>query len=125
MRNETWNFLGKQIEAGQKLQVMIRPYGEDYEIPTTIINGENTGKTIVINGGLHSCEFPGVVACMTTAAEIDPKKVNGRIVIIHCLNSSGFTERTDSIVPEDGMNLNRDFYGDKNGTISRKIMAFL
>ena len=30
MRNETWNFLGKQIEAGQKLQVMIRPYGEDY-----------------------------------------------------------------------------------------------
>ena len=62
---------------------------------------------------------------MTTAAEIDPKKVNGRIVIIHCLNSSGFTERTDSIVPEDGMNLNRDFYGDKNGTISRKIMAFL
>ena len=38
---------------------------------------------------------------MTTAAEIDPKKVNGRIVIIHCLNSSGFTERTDSIVPED------------------------
>lgn len=54
---------------------MIRPYGEDYEIPTTIINGENTGKTIVINGGLHSCEFPGVVACMTTAAEIDPKKV--------------------------------------------------
>lgn len=46
MRNETWNFLGKQIEAGQKLQVMICPYGEDYEIPTTIINGENTGKTI-------------------------------------------------------------------------------
>ena len=125
MKNETWSFLGEKIEAGQKAQVMIRPYGEDYEIPTTIINGENTGKTIVINGGLHSCEFPGVVACMTTAGEIDPKKVSGRIIIIHCLNSSGFIERTDAIVPEDGMNLNRDFYGDKNGTISRKIMAFL
>ena len=62
---------------------------------------------------------------MTTAGEIDPKKVSGRIIIIHCLNSSGFIERTDAIVPEDGMNLNRDFYGDKNGTISRKIMAFL
>ena len=125
MKNETWSFLGEKIEAGQKAQVMIRPYGEDYEIPTTIINGENTGKTIVINGGLHSCEFPGVVACMTTAGEIDPKKVSGRIIIIHCLNSSGFIERTDAIVPEDGMTLNRDFYGDKNGTISRKIMAFL
>ena len=99
MKNETWSFLGEKIEAGQKAQVMIRPYGEDYEIPTTIINGENTGKTIVINGGLHSCEFPGVVACMTTAGEIDPKKVSGRIIIIHCLNSSGFIERTDAIVP--------------------------
>lgn len=37
MKNETWSFLGEKIEAGQKAQVMIRPYGEDYEIPTTII----------------------------------------------------------------------------------------
>ncbi|WP_455543137.1 M14 family metallopeptidase [Intestinibacter sp.] len=125
MKNKTWDFLGKQIEAGQKLQVIIRPYGENYEIPATIINGENEGKTIVVNGGLHSGEYPGVVACMTTASEIDPKKVNGRIIIIHCLNTSGFLARVDSIVPEDGMNLNSDFYGDKNGTISRKIMAFL
>ena len=36
MKNETWSFLGEKIEAGQKAQVMIRPYGEDYEIPTTI-----------------------------------------------------------------------------------------
>ena len=34
MKNETWSFLGEKIEAGQKAQVMIRPYGEDYEIPT-------------------------------------------------------------------------------------------
>ena len=40
MKNETWSFLGEKIEAGQKAQVMIRPYGEDYEIPTTIINGK-------------------------------------------------------------------------------------
>ena len=32
MKNETWSFLGEKIEAGQKAQVMIRPYGEDYEI---------------------------------------------------------------------------------------------
>ena len=60
MRNETWNFLGKQIEAGQKLQVMIRPYVEISEIPRPIKKGENKEKKKVIIGGLNSFEFTGV-----------------------------------------------------------------
>ncbi len=125
MKNETWDFLGIKIEAGEKVQTVFSPCGEKYEIPATIINGANKGKTIIINGGLHSGEYPGVVACMTVAGEINPKKVNGRIVIIHCLNTSGFIAKSEAVLPEDGINLNRDFGGDRNGTIGRKIMAFL
>ncbi|WP_455542247.1 M14 family metallopeptidase [Intestinibacter sp.] len=125
MKNNTWNLLGHEIEASSKLQTMLHPYDENYEIPATIINGANQGKTIFICAGSHSGEYPGIAASSIVAQQIDPAKVSGRIIFIHCLNSSGFLGKRERFVPEDGGNLNDVFPGDKQGTISKKIAAFL
>lgn len=123
--NNTWNLLGHEIKAGEKLQTVLKPYDEDYEIPATFVNGMEEGKTLVVSGGIHSGEYPGVMACIEAANEINPKHLKGRIIFLHCVNTSGFFAKVDSIIPEDGFNLNRDFNSDKNGTIGQRISAFL
>ena len=125
MKNESWSLLGHNIERGEKLHFMMQPYDENYDIPVTIINGVNKGKTIVVSAGVHSGEYPGVAACSILSKQIDPLKVNGRIIILHCINTQGFFAKHERFVPEDGGNMNGVFPGDREGTISKKIAAFL
>ncbi len=125
MRNEEWSICGLKIKCREKLHTILYPYDENYKIPATIINGQNQGKTIFICAGTHSGEYPGVAASSIVAEQIDPADVNGRIIFIHCLNSSGFWQKRERFVPEDGGNLNDVFPGDKEGTISQKIAAFI
>lgn len=125
MRNEVWNLLGHEVDIGEKIQFTMHPYDENYDIPVTIINGINQGKTIVVSAGVHSGEYPGIAACSILSEEIDPLKVNGRIIILHCINTSGFFAKHERFIPEDGGNMNGIYPGNKEGTISQKIAAFL
>ncbi|MDY4574117.1 MAG: M14 family metallopeptidase [Intestinibacter sp.] len=125
MKNESWSLLGHNIGRGEKLHFMVHPYDDNYDIPVTIINGVNKGKTIVVSAGVHSGEYPGVAACSILSKQIDPLKVNGRIIILHCINTQGFFAKHERFVPEDGGNMNGVFPGDREGTISKRIAAFL
>lgn len=125
MKDKVWKILDNKIEVGSKLETILHPYDDNYEIYSTIVNGSNPGKTIVLSSGIHSGEYPGVAACSLVANEIDPAKVNGRIIFLHSINSSGFWQKRERYIPEDGGNLNDIFPGDKQGTISQKIAAFL
>ena len=48
MKNEVWNLLGREVNIGEKIQFIAHLYEEDYDIPVTLINGVNKGKTIVV-----------------------------------------------------------------------------
>ena len=125
MKNEVWNLLGREVNIGEKIQFIAHLYEEDYDIPVTLINGVNKGKTIVVSAGVHSGEYPGMAACSILSEQIDPLKVNGRIIILHCINTQGFYTKHERFVPEDGGNMNDVFPGDKNGTLSKRLAAFL
>ena len=125
MKNEVWNLLGREVNIGEKIQFIAHLYEEDYDIPVTLINGVNKGKTIVVSAGIHSGEYPGMAACSILSEQIDPLKVNGRIIILHCINTQGFYTKHERFVPEDGGNMNDVFPGDKNGTLSKRLAAFL
>ncbi len=125
MKNKVWSLLGYKVDIGEKIQFTMHPYGEKYDIPVTVINGINSGKTIVVSAGIHSGEYPGVAACGILSEQIDPLEVNGRIIILHCINTQGFFSKYERFVPEDGGNMNGVFPGDKEGTISKKLAAFL
>ena len=78
MKNEVWNLLGREVNIGEKIQFIAHLYEEDYDIPVTLINGVNKGKTIVVSAGVHSGEYPGMAACSILSEQIDPLKVNGK-----------------------------------------------
>lgn len=125
MENKIWSLLGHKIGIGEKLQFMMHPYDDNYDIPITVINGINEGKTIVVSAGVHSGEYPGIAACSILSEQINPININGRIIILHCINTSGFFAKHERYMPEDGGNMNGVFPGYKEGTISKKLATFL
>lgn len=114
---------GHTLNAGEKKQAALQPL-PGYEMPSTIVCGAKPGKTILITAGIHSGEYPSIPAVIRTARDIDPAQVTGNIVMIHCVNTSGFWARTDCLVAEDGGNLNANYPGDPNGTVSQRIADY-
>ena len=114
---------GHTLHPGEKEQTALRPV-PGYEMPATIICGANPGKTVLITAGIHAGEYPGIPAVIRTAKELNPAQVTGNILMIHCVNTSGFWARTDCLVAEDGGNLNVNYPGAPDGTVSQKIADY-
>ncbi len=114
---------GHTLSPGEKKQAALQPL-PGYEMPSTIICGAKPGKTILITAGIHAGEYPGIPAVIRTAKEIDPAQVTGNILMIHCVNTSGFWARTDCLVAEDGGNLNANYPGSPDGTVSQRIADY-
>lgn len=110
-----WEICGQTLRAGEKKQVMLKPGTETCSIPATFICGAEPGKTVVVTGGNHSNEYPGIAALIRLAGEIDEAKVKGNILLLHCVNTNGFWAKV-RCVPEDGFNFNGDYPGKEGGS---------
>src|SRR6185295_13963036 len=89
---------------------------------TTIAHGK--GPTVLVLGGNHGDEYQGQIAAMKLARELTPEMVTGRIIIIPSLNLPAARAAT-RLSPLDGMNMNRAFPGDPEGTVTGQIAHFL
>jgi len=92
-------------------------------IPITCIVG-GPGPTALVLGGNHGDEYQGQIAAMKLARELTPEQVTGRVVLIPSLNFPAAREST-RLSPLDGMNLNRAFPGEPEGTVTSQIAHFL
>ena len=95
-------------------------------IPLTVIVGKQakTGEGLVAIGSTHGNEYEGPVAIRHVMNDIHTNDVCGRLIFIPVLNPPAFfAGKRDS--PEDGLNLNREFPGDANGSITRRIAHFV
>lgn len=122
---------GITVEPGQKVSQYVTVPGTDYQIPMTVINGKEDGKTFLATAGIHGCEYPGIVSVVELAREINPEDVSGAVILVHCINVSGFNQRQIYVVPDDPerKNLNRLFPGipaeGEEETLANKICAFV
>lgn len=114
---------GHTLEHNEKKQIVLHPLA-GYEMPSTLICGAKPGKTILITAGIHSGEYPGIPAVIRTAKDIEPDKLTGNIIMVHCVNTSGFWARTDCLVAEDNGNLNSNYPGAPDGTVSQRIADY-
>lgn len=119
--SNTLHICGLKVERGQKLQTYLPVLDTNTKIPITIINGQNDGPTLLITAGIHGGEYPGIAISKAIKAEI----LSGCLIIIHPVNIRSFWERSAFVTPDDGKNLNREFPGDVNGTLSQKTAWLL
>lgn len=111
------------VKPGEKTSGFISvPKGVDdgTEIPVTIFHGAREGRVFVIMAGLHGSEYAPILGVQRVAAQLDPKKLNGTVIVIHVANMPSFLKRT-VYYGSDGKNLNRSFPGRADGTITERI----
>lgn len=116
-----WNICGLELARGEKRQVVLKPNMEEYELPTTLICGKEPGKTIIVTAQIHAGEYNGTPAVIQAAQEIIPEKLKGNLVLMHCVNTSGFWKQHWRTLPEDDFNLNSDYPGCADGTTGEKL----
>ena len=99
-----------------------RPLGV-YPVPLACLsNGK--GPTVLLTGGVHGDEFEGPAALMRLLQQLEPEDIQGRLIIIPALNAMAF-EQSSRVSPLDGVNLNRAFPGDANGTPTQMLAHFI
>ena len=107
--------------AGSKVQGYLEVEGTPVKMPITLINGVNEGKTVVITGGTHGGEYPGVEATIRLAKILQPADVSGQLIIVHPVNVPAFQAKLQYVGPYDGKNLNREYPGLATGTVTQRI----
>jgi hypothetical protein len=111
-------------KPGTKISGILEvPKGVDQEtiIPVTIINGTKSGPVLTLIAGMHGTEYVPIITLQRILAIIDPKEISGTIIMVHIANVTSFKERRIYFNPVDGKNLNRQFPGNKEGTITERI----
>ena len=88
-------------------------------IPITVI-ARGQGPTVLVLGGNHGDEYQGQVAIMKLARALSEDSVHGRLILIPALNFPA-AQAASRLSPIDGMNLNRAFPGDAEGSVTSQI----
>ncbi|MCB0155585.1 MAG: succinylglutamate desuccinylase/aspartoacylase family protein [Anaerolineae bacterium] len=92
-------------------------------LPITVVKN-GSGPTALLFGGNHGDEYEGPVALMKLARSLQPAQVQGRVIIVPMLNRPAIEAGT-RLSPIDGMNMNRAFPGERNGTITSVIAHYV
>src|SRR5262249_58846826 len=72
----------------------------------------------------HGDEYEGPVALLKAAAAIEPAAVNGRVIILPCLNFPA-VQAGSRTSPIDRGNMNRSFPGRPDGSVTEKIADYV
>lgn len=89
---------------------------------TTVRNGE--GPTILLIAGAHGDEYEGPVALMKLARDLKPEAIRGRAILVPALNLPA-VQAGQRHSPIDGKAISACFPGDRQGTITQAIAAFI
>lgn len=93
------------------------------QVPLAVVKN-GVGPTILIEAGNHGDEYEGPIALGELLRDIDPADISGRIIAIPAINVRAVEAGTRTS-PVDGLNFNRTFPGDFNGTLTNQISAYV
>lgn len=96
--------------------------GLQEDVICTIKNGE--GPRVVLCGGIHGDEYEAQIVLRQLVDEIQPEDVCGLLIIIPTINPSA-SQRGQRVSPDDGLNMNRTFPGNADGSVTERMSAFL
>lgn len=93
--------------------------------PIIAIAGAEPGPAVFVNAGIHGAEYPAIEAVIQLSRLLDPAHVRGVIVLMPVVNLPAFWQRTMFVCPVDGLNPNRAFPGDPNGSYTQQLVHAL
>ena len=113
-----------KAEPGEKTVIELK-VTDQTSIRVLVIEGKEPGKTLVVTAGVHGCEYIGMEALRQLGQELEPENMSGRLILIPVVNEAGFYAGARQVNPSDGKNLNREFPGKEDGTVTQRIAKVL
>ncbi|ALE07411.1 hypothetical protein AL755_21200 [Arthrobacter sp. ERGS1:01] len=98
--------------------------GHRVELAVHRLSSGKPGPTIVLFGGIHGDEATGVEAVRRIVEAIEIDRLIGTVVAVPVCNPYAYETMTRHTV-QDGLNLNRIFPGDRNGSLTEQLAAVL
>lgn len=95
------------------------------DIPLTLVNGTRPGPRVVVTAGVHGGEFTPIEAAARLARLLEPREVRGQMVICPIANPPAVYQGRLNVSPVDGVNINRVFPGDPDGSPTERLAAWL
>src|ERR1700733_14796534 len=71
--------------------------------------------------GVHGCEYVPMLALRQFLDELDESQLHGSVRVVPMANIASFQARSAFVVPHDGLNLNRYFPGNKDGSFTERL----
>lgn len=116
---------GNKVAPGSRmdltLEVPAGAHSPDTHIPVTVINGAGNGRVLAAVAGVHGYEYVSVVAVERWIETLDPKSLNGALIVVRVAHVQSFQEKSVYVNPYDRKNLNRSFPGKADGTQTERI----
>ncbi len=114
------NVAGREIWPGQTLRF---PYGGEtsfeaayLDAPVFVARGTRQGPTLCITAGIHGDEINGTEIARRAFSWIDPNTLSGTLIVFPMVNAAGV--RTGNRYMQDRRDLNREFPGRSNGSVT-------
>ncbi len=93
------------------------------EVPICVISG-GKGPAVLFTGGVHGDEYEGQIAISRLARRLDPKSVQGKIIMIPAVDlPAALAGRR--MCPIDGRDFNRCMPGDARGSFCQMLAHFI
>ena len=95
------------------------------DLPIVLVNGARPGPRVAATAGIHGAEYVSIAALREVALDLDPATLQGSLVAVLTASPVAFASRTIYVNPLDGLNLNRQFPGDPEGSPTRRLAHWL
>lgn len=95
------------------------------EVPVAIVHGSRPGPRVTVTAGIHGAEYVSIAALREVVLGLDPSAVTGSLVAVLTASPAAFAARSIYVNPLDGLNLNRQFPGDRNGSPTQRLANWL
>ena len=82
-------FCGTTLLSGERKNVPL-PVPDAPPLNAICLCGAARGRTLVVTGGVHGCEYVGPQALRRLAGELDPARLSGNVILLPLANPSAF-----------------------------------
>ena len=82
-------FCGTTLLPGERKNVPL-PVPDAPPLNAICLCGAARGRTLVVTGGVHGCEYVGPQALRRLAGELDPARLSGNVILLPLANPSAF-----------------------------------
>ena len=94
-------------------------------LPITVVTGHQSGPTLLVLAGIHGSEYAPIISSQRFGQALSADSLKGTVIVVHIANLPAYLGRTVYTSPADGLNLNRQFPGDPQGSLSQRIAHLL